>query len=78
MTTDEGLALPQRLLKLPEVCHQVGVGKTMIYALIKQGQFPKPYRIGAGAARWSQHEIEAWISGVIRDAGRDDESRRAG
>jgi len=53
-----------RLLRLPEVRKRVGLGKTMIYELIADGRFPKPYKITRAAARWSEREIDAWIDGV--------------
>jgi len=53
-----------RLLRLLEVRRRVGLGKTMIYELIADGRFPKPYKITPAAVRWSEREIEAWIDRV--------------
>lgn len=55
---------PERFLKLEEVSRRVGLGKSMIYALIKQGRFPAPYKISPYASRWSEQEIVAWIAEV--------------
>lgn len=55
---------PDRLMKLPEVMRRVGLGKTMIYRLIKEDRFPRPYKLSAFAARWSEMEIVAWIAEV--------------
>lgn len=55
---------PERLIKLDEVKRRVGLGKSMIYDLIKQGKFPAPYKISPFAARWSDHEITAWIDDI--------------
>lgn len=49
-----------RLLRLPDVCATVGVGTTKIYAMIKDGQFPAPVKLGR-ASRWRQSEITGWI-----------------
>lgn len=54
----------ERLLKLAEVSRRVGFGKTMIYAMIKEGRFPAPYKISPFAARWSEREVVAWIDDV--------------
>ena len=62
MNVDADLA--DRLVKLPEVMRRVGLGKTMIYRLIKQGRFPAPYKLSAFAARWSEREIMRWIADV--------------
>ena len=51
-------------MKLDEVCRRAGLGKTMIYGMIKEGRFPRPYKIPPFAARWSDHELSAWINDV--------------
>lgn len=48
------------LLKLPEVCHQAGFGKSAIYEMITAGKFPEPIKLGF-ASRWSQLEVQEWI-----------------
>ncbi len=55
---------PERFVKLDEVCRRAGLGKTMIYAMIKDGRFPRPYKISPFAARWSEQELIAWIADV--------------
>jgi prophage regulatory protein len=49
-----------RLLRIAQVIDRVGLKKTMIYDLIKQGAFPKPIKLG-GASAWLEIEIESWI-----------------
>lgn len=73
--SDSGEALtgddrPDRLLRLQEVKQRVGLGKTMIYALIAKGRFPKPRKITPATARWSEREIDAWITGLVTGAAR--------
>ena len=53
-----------RLIKLAEVMRRVGLGKTMVYRLIKEGRFPRPYKLSPFAARWSELEIVEWIADV--------------
>ncbi len=60
MSADE----TDRLLKLDEVKRRVGLGKSMIYQLIKDGRFPAPYKVRPLAARWSNDEVVAWINDV--------------
>lgn len=55
---------PERLIRLDEVCRRVGVGKSMVYEMIRGGRFPRPYKISPYASRWSEHEIVAWIADV--------------
>lgn len=54
----------ERLIKLNEVCRRVGLGKSMIYEMIKEERFPRPYKISPFASRWSETEIVAWIADV--------------
>jgi len=72
MTMSETAAPPDRLIKLAEVMRRVGLGKTMVYRLIKEDRFPRPYKLSAFAARWSEQEIVAWISEVKGAEGRKD------
>lgn len=55
---------PERLIKLDEVCRRAGLGKSMIYEMIKEGRFPRPYKISPFASRWSEREVVAWIDDV--------------
>jgi prophage regulatory protein len=56
--------LPERFLRLAEVSRRVGLGKSMIYDLIRQDRFPAPYKISPAASRWSEREVVAWIAEV--------------
>jgi len=48
------------LIKLPEVCRQVGLGKSSIYEMIAAEAFPPPIKLGR-YSRWSQIEIQGWV-----------------
>lgn len=49
---------PEKLLRLPAVCEQTGLGKSSVYAL---SDFPKPLVLSRRAVAWKQSEISAWI-----------------
>ena len=55
----------RRLLRLGEVKHLVGLGRSAIYDQIKRGQFPPPVHIGARAVAWASDQITAWIDSRI-------------
>lgn len=55
----------RRLLRLTEVTYQVGLGRSAIYAKIKDATFPAPVSIGARAVAWLSDEITAWINGRV-------------
>ena len=58
-------ASPRRLLRLSEVKHLVGLGRSAIYDQIKRGHFPAPVRIGARAVAWASDQIANWIDSRI-------------
>ena len=53
--------LPDRFLRLEQVKGIVGLGRTMIYELIKQGAFPAPIKLGINASRWSEQALFLWL-----------------
>ncbi|WBO22289.1 helix-turn-helix transcriptional regulator [Sphingomonas abietis] len=56
-----------RLIDLPRVKEIVGLGKTMVYRLVREGRFPKPCKPGGAATRWSETEVRAWKACVLAD-----------
>jgi prophage regulatory protein len=51
-----------RLLRIREVKKAVGLGRTTLYALIKQNRFPQPIKpTAAQASAWLESEIGEWI-----------------
>ena len=54
-----------RLLRLPEVMHRVGLGRSAIYAKIKCQEFPAPVRLGRRVLGWISDEIQGWIDARI-------------
>lgn len=57
---------PQRLLRLPEVCTLVGMGKSSIYEGVKSGTFPAPIKLSRRAVCWPAAAIDAWITERIK------------
>lgn len=53
-----------RLVRIKEVLHIVGCGKTKLYDLIQAGKFPKPVKIG-NTVVWPESEINVWVSMVL-------------
>jgi prophage regulatory protein len=57
----------RRLLRRAEVEAKTGFKRAFIYALIKQGKFPKPVRTSTRAVRWDSIEIDQWIAARIKE-----------
>lgn len=63
-----------RLLRLPDVCAQVGLRPTSIYSRVKNGTLPPPIALASRSRAWPEHEIEAIVGSII--AGRNDDDIR--
>ena len=50
------------VLRRRQVEGRTGLGRSSLYALIADGQFPAPIRLSANTVGWLEHEIEAWIA----------------
>jgi prophage regulatory protein len=57
------------LIRLPVVMSRTGISRSTLYALIKDGRFPKPVKIGARMSAWVETEINQWIEDVTRSRG---------
>jgi len=51
-----------RLIRLREVQHRVGLGRSTIYRWMAEGRFPKPVQLGGHAVAWPQEDIDDWIA----------------
>ena len=56
-----------RLLRLAQVKELTGLGKSMIYRMVAEGRFPKQFKPGGSASRWSEAEVQAWLDKVRED-----------
>lgn len=60
----------QRLLRLPDVCAAVGLGRSSIYEGVKAGTFPAPIKLSRRAVCWPAASIDAWITERIKAGGK--------
>ena len=49
------------LLRTPEVCRTVGVGRTTLYRWEQQGSFPKRIRLGPRVSGWLRSDLRRWF-----------------
>jgi prophage regulatory protein len=54
-----------RLIRLPEVQHRVGLGRSTIYRWMAEGKFPKPVQLGGYSVAWAENEIDRWVADRI-------------
>ena len=56
----------RRILRMPEVCHITGLGKSTIYKKLADGLFPDPVRLGPRAMGWRANDIDKWLAAPER------------
>ena len=53
---------PRKALRLPAVAAKTGLSKTHIYRLIKQGKFPKFYKISERVSVIDESSVDAFLA----------------
>ncbi|ENU2131608.1 helix-turn-helix transcriptional regulator [Salmonella enterica] len=66
MTTDYSV-LNDQLVTMAFITRRTGLTDKWFYKLIKDGEFPKPIKLGR-SSRWLQSEVEAWLQQRITDS----------
>jgi prophage regulatory protein len=51
-----------RIFRRPAVEHATGLSTSTLYAMMKEGRFPRPLLIGKRAVGWPENAIRDWIS----------------
>lgn len=54
-----------RLIRLKEVKHATGLGRSTIYKYIEDGTFPKSVSLGERAVAWVESEVVGWVMARI-------------
>ena len=52
------------LIPIYQVMKRVSIGRTTVYQLIRQGEFPQPVKI-CGASQWVLGEVTDWIESLM-------------
>jgi len=60
--------MAKRIIRLPVVEDQTGLGRSSIYAGIAEGTFPAQIPLGGRAVGWDEDEINAWIEQRLEEA----------
>lgn len=61
--------LDDRLLPIDAVMQIAGIGKTLIYRLMREGKFPMACKPGGVSTRWSENEVRTWRDDVLAARG---------
>ena len=56
------------ILRRPAVEQATGLSRSTIYAMMAEGAFPKPVRLGKRAVGWREADVRAWLESRESDA----------
>lgn len=60
--------LPEEgFVRLPQVLHVLGIGKTSFWDGVKSGRFPAPVKLGPRTTAWKVEDIRALITRFSQD-----------
>ncbi|WP_341861316.1 AlpA family transcriptional regulator [Gymnodinialimonas sp. 57CJ19] len=52
----------ERHLRRQAVEEITGLSRSTLYAMISEGTFPRPVKLGKRAVGWSESSIQTWLS----------------
>jgi prophage regulatory protein len=56
------------ILRRPQVEQRTGLSRSTLYQYSKDGDFPKPVRLGLRAVGWLESDISDWIAARVKGA----------
>jgi prophage regulatory protein len=72
-TAGGSLLTPSRIVRFAEVARLVGLSRSTIWRLERQGLFPKRILLSARAVGWLEADIERWLASRQASGFRADE-----
>jgi prophage regulatory protein len=52
------------IMRMTDVCSELGVSRASVYRLLQSGSFPKPLKLGKRAIGWERDHIQQWIKSL--------------
>ncbi len=62
--------MTNKFLRRNEVEKVTGLKRSSIYSKIKEGDFPKPIKLGMRAVAWLEADVMQWIESKVTDSRR--------
>ncbi|MGE4497633.1 MAG: helix-turn-helix transcriptional regulator [Deferribacterales bacterium] len=60
--------MTKKLLRRNEVEKVTGLKRSSIYSKIKEGDFPKPIKLGMRAVAWLEADVMQWIESKVTES----------
>ncbi|MCK4712808.1 MAG: AlpA family transcriptional regulator [Marinosulfonomonas sp.] len=51
----------KRIYRRPDVEKLTGLSRSTLYAMMAEGAFPKPVKLGKRAVGWREHDVRDWL-----------------
>lgn len=67
----------KRILRLAQVREVTGLGRSCIYQLQAQKEFPQRIKIGVRAVGWIESEVQQWVAKRISQSRESNESSQS-
>ena len=55
-----------KLLKTKDVAELTSMSRSHLHRLARDGEFPKPIKIGESRSAWLESDVQDWISECVR------------
>ena len=52
------------IMRMTDVCSELGVSRASVYRLLESGGFPKPLKLGKRAIGWERDHIQQWVKSL--------------
>ena len=56
--------MENRILRRTEVLFMTGLATSTLYAKMRDGEFPKPIKLGRRAVGWRERDIMDWVENL--------------
>lgn len=66
-TNDPAAGAEHRILRRAEVEARTGFKRAHLYALMREGKFPRAMRLGVRAVGWDSVEVDQWIADRLKE-----------
>jgi prophage regulatory protein len=54
---------PAKLITVKIVMDRLGISRTTVWKMVKDGQFPPPVRVSPGRVAWRENDVAKWVEG---------------
>lgn len=66
--------MENKIIRMPDVEKKVGMSKSVIYNMIRRGEFPRQVRLGEHSVGWIETDVDEWVrvrGETVRDRGNE-------